>query len=433
MGYHPTRRLLLQGGSLVVGFALFGRPAHAVLTAGAAKNVAADEVDSFLAIGADGEVTVFSGKVDLGTGVRTALTQIVAEELDVPLSRVTVVQGDTLLTPDQGPTYGSLSIQAGGMQIRAAAATARKRMVMLAVQKLGLPVDQLTVVDGVVRAKSGGKGLTFAELVSGNDLTLKVDKDIATKDPAAYAYVGKSVPRLDIPAKCTGDFTYMQDFKRDGMVHGRVVRPPAIGAELQHVDEASVQAIPGLIKVVRDGNFLGVVARTEWSAIKAAETLKATWSASQTLPEQSKLWEHVRATKVVKDDVTSTVGDTKAAMAGGKQIAATYAYPIHTHGSIGPSCAVAELRDGKLTVWTASQMTHQLRKQLAAMIKAPEADVRCIYIDGSGCYGRNGHEDAAADAALPTRRCSPAPWGSRCGCSGRARTSTVGTPRGRPR
>ncbi len=403
MGHHPTRRLLLQGGSLVVGFALFGRMAQAALSAGASKNVAADEVDSFLAIGADGQVTVFSGKVDLGTGVRTALTQIAAEELDVPLARVTIVQGDTLLTPDQGPTYGSLSIQAGGMQIRAAAATARKRLVALAVQKLNVPAEQLTVVDGTVQPRSGGKGLAYGELVGGNDFTLKVDKDIATKDPAAFAYVGKSVPRLDIPAKCTGGFTYMQDFRRDGMVHGRVVRPPAIGAELQSVDEASVQAIPGLIKVVRDGNFLGVVARTEWGAIKAAEALQATWSASQTLPEQSKLWEHVRATKVVKEDVTSTVGDTKAAMAGGKQIAATYAYPIHTHGSIGPSCAVAEMSDGKLTVWTASQMTHQLRKQLAAMMKAPENDVRCIYLDGSGCYGRNGHEDAAADAALLAR------------------------------
>jgi len=399
----PTRRLLLQGGSLVVGFALFGRPAHAALTAGGAKNVAADEVDSFLAIGADGKITVFSGKVDLGTGVRTALTQIAAEELDVPLDRVTVVQGDTLLTPDQGPTYGSLSIQAGGMQIRAAAGTARKRLVALAAQKLGLPVEQLTVVDGTVQPKSGGKGLAYGELVDGGDLTLKVDKDVATKDPASFAYVGKSVPRLDIPAKCTGGFTYMQDFKREGMLHGRVVRPPAIGADLQGIDEASVKDIPGLVKVVRDGNFLGVVARSEWGAIKAAEALQATWSASQTLPEQSKLWEHVRATKVVKEDVTSTAGDTQSAMSSGKRIAATYAYPIHTHGSIGPSCAVAELRDGKLTVWTASQMTHQLRKQLAAMTKLPEGDVRCVYLDGSGCYGRNGHEDAAADAALLAR------------------------------
>jgi len=403
MGHHTTRRTMLQGGSLMVGFALFGRMAQSTPATGAAKKLAVDEVDSYLAIGPGGEVTVFSGKVDLGTGIRTALTQIVADELDVPLAHVAVVQGDTLLTPDQGPTYGSLSIQNGGMQLRQAAATARKRLISMAAQKLDVLPDQLMVVDGVVQPKSGGKGVGYGELVGGGEFTLKLDKDVTTKEPAALVHVGKSVPRLDIPAKCTGGFTYMQDFRREGMLHGRVVRPPAIGAELQDVDKASVQAIPGLVEIVRDGNFLGVVARTEWGAIKAAEALQATWSASQTLPEQSKLWEHVRATKVVKNDVTSTVGDTQAVMSGGKDISVTYAYPIHTHGSIGPSRAVAEMQDGKLTVWTASQMTHQLRKQLAAMIKAPESDVRCIYIDGAGCYGRNGHEDAAADAALLAR------------------------------
>ncbi len=409
-----TRRGLLAGGSLLVGFALFGRTAGAAgpaiatdgsVVGSAAKNIAPDAVDSYIAIAGDGRVTVFSGKVDLGTGVRTALTQIAAEELDVPLDRVSVLEGDTLLTPDQGPTYGSLSIQNGGMQVRQAAATARKHLIGLAAGRLGVPEDSLHVVDGVIQPKAGGAGLSYAELVAGGQVQMKLEKDATPKDPAAYRHVGQSVPRLDIPAKCTGGFTYMQDFRLDGMLHGRVVRPPAIGADLQSVDEASVQSVPGVLKVVRDGNFLGVVARTEWGAIKAAEALHATWSQPKTLPEQAKLWEHVRATKTVKDDVTSTVGDTAAVMAapGARRFSATYAYPIHTHGSIGPSCAVADVRDGKVTVWTASQMTHQLRKQVAAMLRVADADVRCIYLDGSGCYGRNGHEDAAADAVLLSR------------------------------
>ena len=410
MGYDPTRRALLQAvasGALIIGFGLGRAGAQTTGTTtvpSGAKSVAADEVDSYLAIGGDGRITVFSGKVDLGTGIRTAMTQIAAEELDVPMDRITVIQGDTLLTPDQGPTYGSLSIQSGGIQLRQAAATARRHLVGLAAGKLGVPEAELVVEDGVVKPKAGGAGLTYAALVSGGSLALKLDKDLTTKDPAAFTLVGKPVARLDIPAKTTGRFTYMQDAKVDGMLHGRVVRPPALGAELRDVDESSVQGIPGVVKVVREGNFLGVVAASEWGAIRAAQALKATWSDWQGLPDQAKLWDDVRATKVTKDDVTSNVGDAASALPqGAKRLAATYEFPIHTHGSIGPSCAIAELRDGKLTAWTASQMTHALRKQLAAMMGMAVEDVRCIYLEGSGCYGRNGHEDAAGDAALLAR------------------------------
>jgi CO/xanthine dehydrogenase Mo-binding subunit len=400
------RSLLATGGALVVSFALRAEAQttntgpSAGPTATGLKPVAVDEVDSFLAIGTDGKVTVYSGKVDLGTGIRTAMTQIAAEELDLAMDRITVIQGDTLLTPDQGPTYGSLSIQVGGMQLRQAAATARKQLLDLAAKRLGAPVADLVVKDGEIRAKAGGS-VTYGALVEGGAFRLKLDKDITTKDSAAYTIVGKPIPRLDIPDKTTGRFTYMQDFKVDGMLHGRVVRPPGVGAELQSVDDASVKDIPDLVKVVRQGNFLGVVCRTEWGAIRASRALKASWSNWQGLPEQSKLWEYVRGSKVTKDDVTSTVGNAQEALAdGAKRINATYDFAIHTHGSIGPSCAVADASGGKLTVWTASQMTHALRKQLAAMTGLNEEDVRCIYLEGSGCYGRNGHEDAAADAAL---------------------------------
>jgi CO/xanthine dehydrogenase Mo-binding subunit len=395
------RAMLTTSGALVIGFAFRPVISDAQPAPPNPKLVALDEIDSYLAIGTDGKVTVFSGKVDLGTGIRTAMAQIAAEELDVPMDRITVIQGDTLLTPDQGPTGGSLSIESGGMQLRQAAATARKQLLALASKRLGMAKTDLVTKDGEVRPKAGGVGLAYGALVVGGAFRLKLDKDVTTKDPATFSIVGKPVPRLDIPDKATGRFTYMQDFKLDGMLHGRVVRPPDIGAELQSVDEASVRDIPGLVKVVRQGNFLGVVCQSEWGAIRAAQDLKATWSPWQGLPDQAKLWDYVRTTRVTKDDVTSQVGNAQDALGkGAKRLEATYDFPIHTHGSIGPFCAIADAGDGRLTVWTASQMTHVLRKQLVAMTGLREEDVRCIYLEGSGCYGRNGHDDAAADAAL---------------------------------
>jgi CO/xanthine dehydrogenase Mo-binding subunit len=399
------RDFLKTSGSLVVAFS-FGPLLHkAAMADGAAlKPLSLDQVDSFLSIDADGTVTCYSGKVDLGTGVRTALTQIVADELTVALDKVKLIEGDTLLTPDQGPTYGSLAIQVGGMQIRQAAATARAALLSEAAKRWQLAESDLTTADGMVRTKSAARSVSFGELVGGGNLSLAMDTKAPLLHPSQYRFVGRSISRLDIPGKVTGEFTYMQDFRLPGMLHGRVVRPPAIGARLLSVDESSASGIPDLVKVVRDGNFLAVVARTEWGAIRAAQQLKASWSDWSGLPDESKLWEHVRATRIVKDDVTSNVGRTEQALPrAAKRLTATYDFAIHTHGSIGPSCAVAEIRDGKLTSWSASQATHNLRKQLASMLSLPEDHVRAIYVEGAGCYGRNGHEDAAADAALLAR------------------------------
>lgn len=408
------RRSLLAGaGVLTVAFSLrAGRaladPAqdlatHEVNEAYQGKTVAATDVDAYLAIDAKGKVTLFSGKVDLGTGVETALTQMVAEELDVPMDHVSVIQGDTALTPDQDPTYGSNSIQKGGLQIRQAAATARHALLAAAATQLGVPVETLTVKNGVI-ADGGKHSVTYGALIGGKKLDLKLDAKAVSKNPDTFTIVGKPIARLDIPGKCTGGFTYMQDYKVPGMLHGRVVRPPAIGATLQSVDESSVKDVPGLVKVVRIGNFLGVVAKGEWAAIQAAKKLKATWSPWDGLPDEAKLWEHVRQTKVFKEDVTSTVGKGADGLNdGAKRLKATYDFTIHTHGSIGPSCAIAEVKDGHITCWTASQATHNLVKQLAMMTKLPTEQVRCVYVEGSGCYGRNGHEDAAGDAVLLAR------------------------------
>ena len=400
------RDFLKTGGALVVTFSISGGTTAAISATPtrvtSTKTVALDQVDGFLAIDANGRVTVYSGKVDLGTGIETAMAQIAAEELSVPLDRVTVIQGDTLLTPDQGVTWGSLSIQSGGMQIRQAAATARQALIVEGAGKLGMDSDSVVVRDGVVSPRAGGKGVSYAALVGGRDLRVAVDPKAPLKEPKEYSIVGKSIARIDIPDKVTGRFMYMHDFKRKGMLHARVVRPTAIKATLQSWNDFDCRKIPGYIGVVKKGNFLAVLGRTEWAAIAASRTIQTTWSSWAGLPDQTKLWEYVRATKVNKDEELQKIGDAVEALKtpNAKIVNATYEFAIHTHGSIGPSCAVAEYAGDKLTIWCASQQTHLLRKQLANMFTLKPEDIRCIYIEGAGCYGRNGHEDAAADAAL---------------------------------
>lgn len=396
-----TRRDFLKAsGSLVVTFSLSGlAPGAGAQSNVAGKSVALDQVDGFIAIAADGGVSIYSGKVDLGTGVRTALSQIAADELDVPFAKVKVITGDTALTPDQGPTYGSLSIQIGGMQIRQACATARAALVAEAAKRLGVAPGDVTTQDGMCVAKGARVG--YPGLIGNKDFKLKVDPKAALKSPAAYKVVGKSVPRLDIPAKVSGEFEYMQDFKLPGMLHARVIRPAGMRSELISFDDSAAKKIPGFVQSVRQGNFLAVVATSEWAAIRASRAVKAKWSKWEGLPDRKNLWEYVRKTKINKDEVFQNVGASAAALkSGAKKLSATYDFAMHTHGSIGPSCAVAEWKDGKVTCWTASQATHLLRKQMAQMLQMKEQDIRCLYIDGSGCYGRNGHEDAAADAVL---------------------------------
>lgn len=400
------RDFLKTSGALIVTFSV-GQPLAEAAEKGQpapAKTVALDQVDGFVAIDSKGRVTVYSGKVDLGTGVLTALTQIAAEELSVPLERVTLVQGDTALTPDQGNTWGSLSIQIGGMQIRQACATAREALLGEAARKLGVAKSELALGDGVVTARPSGKRLTYGQLIGGKRFEMKVDAKAPLKPAAQYTIVGRSVNRLDIPAKVTGRFTYMHDFRRPGMLHARVVRPAGFKSELLSLDDAAARKIPGYVATVRKGNFVAAVAKNEWAAIRGAAAIKASWSNWQGLPDKAGIWDHVRKTKVVRDETFQNVGDTAKAMpAGAKRLSATYDFAVHTHAGMGPSCAVAEMKGGKLSVWSASQATHMLRRQLAKMLSMKADDIRCLYVEGSGCYGRNGHEDAAAEAALIAR------------------------------
>ncbi len=406
-----TRRGLLKaGGALLVSFALapelISRAAGQTATSAdtyLGKPLSLDAVDSFLAIHSDGSVTLFSGKVDLGTGARAALRQMAAEELDIPMDRISMIEGDTALTPDQGPTAGSAGVSRGGVQIRQAAATARQALLGLASQRLGQSVTALEVIDGIVRPKGEGTGVAYAELIGDRRLSLNVDRKAPLKDPARYRLVGKPIRRPDVPAKVTGRHIYVHDFTLPGMLHGRVIRPPAIGAKLLSVDESSIASIRGA-RVVRIANFLGVCAEGEWDANRAARQLKATWSPAETLPDHAKLYEVIRTTPILKEETIAARGDAGAALAkGSRTISATYQWPIQTHGSMGPSCAVADVRPDRATIWTASQATHKFQPAFARMLGFPLERVRLIYLDGSGCYGMNGHDDAAADAALMSR------------------------------
>jgi CO/xanthine dehydrogenase Mo-binding subunit len=360
-------------------------------------------VDAFIAINGDGSTTLFCGKVDLGTGLRIAMRQILAEELGVPVNQIKLIEGDTALTPDQGRTAGSNGIQQGGVQIRRAAATARKALIELAAKRLNVPAADLIAADSEVRPMAGGAGIKFAGLLAGNKFDLELDPKAPLKDPRTYTIVGKPLQRPDVPGKVTGSHIFMHDFTVPNMLHGRVIRPPAIGAALLSVDESSVAHLPN-VKVVRVKNFLGVVAEDEWTCVRAMRELKTRWSDGQGLPDQADLIRTLRSGPFLPEETIVKKGDASAqAPTDAVALKASYYWTIQTHGSIGPSCAIADVASDRATIWTASQGTHGNRNSFARFLGLPQDKVRLIYLDGAGCYGMNGHEDAAADAAIMSR------------------------------
>jgi CO/xanthine dehydrogenase Mo-binding subunit len=400
-----SRRAILKGGALTVSFALAGLPAHAIAQGNAVTSHTLDpkEVDSFFVVNGDGTVTLFCGKVDLGQGLRISIPQIAAEELGIGIDKIKFVEGDTALTPDQGRTSGSTGIQRGGMQIRQAAATARKALIEFAAQRLNVRPDDLITADGEVRAKAGGRGISFASLIGGGRFNLKLDPKAPLKDPANYTIVGKSLKRPDIPAICFGTHAYVHDFAVPDMLHARVIRPASIGAKLISVDESSIKQF-ATAKVVRIKDLLAVVADDEWSAIRASSALRVQWSEGTGLPAQADLAAALRADQGVGDETLISKGTpAKQQPDGAKALTATYYWPMQSHGSIGPSCAVADVRADAATIWTASQGTHGNQTTFARFLGLPKDKVRLIYIEGSGCFGMNGHEDAAADAAILSR------------------------------
>lgn len=399
------RDFLRGGGAVVVSFALGGvfpslDAIAEVGASGSGRSLDPKLVDSTLAFGADGTVTIYTSMVDVGTGLRTAMSQMAAEELGVAVGRVRVIDGDTALTPDLGGTGGSKGIPRGGVAVRQAAATARQELLRLGAARLKRPAGELVLADGMVRPAAGGAGVSIATLIGGRRLGLAVDPKAPLKPPARYTVVGKPVFRDDIPGKSTGTFRYVQDVVVPGMLHARVIRPPAMGAKLVSVEESSIQGIPGA-RVVRIESFLAVVADDEWAVVRAARELQAKWSDWQGLPGSEDLDGYVRHSPVDRDEVLGNRGDADAALAiATKQLSATYTWPCQSHASLGPSCSVADVRPDKATVWTSSQQPHGLRRDLAKIFGIPLGKLRLIYLDGSGSYGTNGGNDVAADALL---------------------------------
>jgi nicotinate dehydrogenase subunit B len=409
------RRSLFKGtGALVVSFAIPSGLAEAEIGAALKPPLAPDQLDSWLAIKADGGVVAYFGKMDMGQGVDVAIAQIVAEELDVPLGRVEVVMGDTALTVNQGGASGSTGVQKGGIALRNAAAEARRVLVEMASGRLGVPVDRLEVAGGVV-AVSGdpARRVGYGELIGGRyfDLPMKwngkLGNDLVAegqakpKPPSAYKIVGQSPPRFDVPAKVFGKLDYVTDVKVPGMLHGRMIRPPVAGAVPVAVDESSIRDIPG-IRVVRDKGFLGIVAEREWDAVQAAERLRVTWSdAAPPFPENSALYQHIRQAPVVKREVPIATGEIDPAFAAAARvIEAEYEWPFQSHASMSPACAVVDARADGATLWTGSQKPHFARDGVARALGLPQDKVHGIWVPGPGSYGRNDAGDAGIDAAL---------------------------------
>ena len=400
------RRVLAGGGALIVSFSMpdaFAQDQTAPVAAPKPPGSLATSpyLDSWIRIDADGGITVFTGKAEIGQGFKTAFQQIAAEELDVPFKSLKVVTADTLLTADEGYTSGSQSTQYSGTAIQNAAAQVRGLLVAEAARRLNLPAESLRTENGAVIAPDGQR-FGYGDLVADDLLHAQAQPKSKLKDPATYKVMGQPVARVDIPAKVTGGAAYVQDMRLPGMVHARVVRPPSYGAQLTECDTSAVEKLPGVVKVVRDGNFLAVVAQKEFQAIKAMKALSAAakWKEKPSLPKQDDL---LRVLTSLKSNDSTIFQRSNPSATGQTTIEATYTRPYQSHGSIGPSCAIAQLIDGAMTVWTHTQGVYPDREGIAEMLRVPIASVRLIHVEGSGCYGHNGADDAAADAALIAR------------------------------
>jgi nicotinate dehydrogenase subunit B len=357
---------------------------------------------AWLRVNPDGTVTVFTGKVELGQGIASALAQVAADELDVGYRRIHMVTADTSRTPDEGITAGSQSIEQSGTAIRFACAEARQMLLAAAAARLGVEVGDLTVADGTITAP-GGKRTTYWAVTTDAMLRREATAKVKPKAAGEYKLIGQSLARRDMPAKFTGGAAYLQDLRLPGMVHARIGRPPVPRAELVSLDVAALKAMPGVIEVVRDGSFVAVVCEREEQAIKARAALHelAVWSRPE-LPPTLAAFDRPDPELPTQDSVVYERTAPSAAVAV-TQIEARYTRAFQLHASIGPSCAVAHSTDGTLTVWTHSQGVFALRGDIARALRLAPASVVCVHMEGAGCYGHNGADDAAFDAALVAR------------------------------
>ncbi|HSR99393.1 MAG TPA: molybdopterin cofactor-binding domain-containing protein [Kofleriaceae bacterium] len=404
-----TRRDFLKGsGALVVSFSAQALLPRAVRAAPAgqfgtqASHIDGAALDAWLAVGADGRITAYTGKCDLGQGIFTAQVQLVAEELYVPMAHVTMVECDTAVTPDQGTTSGSQStpVNFNDENLGLAAATAREVLLEMASKRLGAPVARLAIAAGVISSPAGAR-VTYGELVGGRRFELPLRKTAKRKPPSAWTTLGKPVTSLDRVALVTGRFEYVHHLRVPGMLHGRVVRPPDMGATLAGVDASSARGVAGFVDVVVRESFVGVVARTQFAAMVAAERLKVRWKPGPALPPRETFFDFLRR-QPSRDQIAIDSSDVDAALerAGDRVIRARYTYPYQMHGSLGPSCAVADVRADGVTVWSPTQSVYPTRSCLAKLLGVPIETVRVVFKRGSGCYGLNGADAVSFDAAI---------------------------------
>lgn len=393
-----SRRALLFGtGALIVETRLSGRAAAQAAGAAALPGdlKKAPMTDAWIRIGSDGSIGVITGKAELGQGIGTAIVQVAAEELGVTPGTMTLTMADTALTPDEGMTAGSHSMQDSATAIRIAAATARQILVAAAARQFGLQASDLDVRDGSVHAP-GGRSLTFASLAAAAPLHVPADPQAPLRDPSRYKVVNTDWPRIDIPAKLTGGAAYVQDMRPPGMRHARVIRQPSYGAALR--DISTIKLAPD-VDLLRDGNFLAVVADREYDAIQAMREAQAgaLWDETAILPDETAIYETLLALPKQTTVIHQTANPD---LAGVKTFETVFHRSYQMHGSIGPSCALALFENGTLTVWTHTQGVFPLRKAIAQLTGLDESHVRCVHIEGAGCYGHNAADDAAGDAAF---------------------------------
>ena len=399
------RDFLKSGGALMVSFSTASLTRSPLMAQGQfdthPSHIDPKKLDSWLAVGADGTITAYTGKCDFGQGIFTAQTQLVAEELCVAITRVKLIQCDTDICPDQGTTSGSQSTPTNfnSQNLALAAATAREALLSLAAQKLGDPVDRLIVADGAITGATGVR-VTYEELVGGRHFNLTLGPTAKRRSAEQWTILGKPVPSLDRSALMTARFEFIHSVRLPQMLHGRVVRPPGMGATVASVARAAVQHISGLVKVVVRKDFVGIVAETQYAAMQAARQLAVHWNNGPELPAQKDFFKHLQG-QPSKDTLSVDSGDVaKELAAAGNVLRARYTYPYQMHGSVGASCAVADVKARQATIWSATQSAYPTRSIVAKLLNLSLENVRVIYVRGSGCYGLNGADAVSFDAAI---------------------------------
>lgn len=407
---------LSAGGAVIVSFGL--PPASAADAPVAAQGLYPyrdpAQLDTWIAVSQDGTVTFFTGRIDFGQRKSTAFAQIVADELDVAYDAVKGVMGDTALTPNQGSSEASDGVMSGGKPIRRAAAEARRVLLERAAQRFSADPSQLTVKNGEVSVTGEpARRIRYGELVGNQrfDVTLSVTShdsvkvDVSgkakLKDPHRYEIVGKSIPARDIPGKVLGTWPRVHNVRLPGMLHARLLLPPSPGAHLMRVGTFK-KHVEGVVTVVNRGDFVAVVAKNEWAAIRAADELNIEWSPAATLPGHEEIFTYLRtARKTGPQRVVNDIGNTPAALAGAAQtLQGAYHCPIQNHGMIGPSCAVADVKADQVMLYAGTQDPPYTRAATAKLLNVPLANVRVIPVEPAGCYGRLGLDDASVAAAL---------------------------------